>query len=204
MTTLNPFAQTIIHTTRSSAAQQGQTYRSADNRSNCLNLIARAGTIQYLTLCTSHPQEGAPTLIKIIQHLTRDGGAAVVETALGQAASNLRSSHVEPALLQAVCAKLGELNDATERHLAKHQAHQALLDLLQIAEEELAGYIVGAPPYRYRLVDPEYPDDTKLFVYIDVGGDMDEIIEAYERISLRKFPTRERFESLHVSMIFTG
>jgi hypothetical protein len=48
-----------------------------------------------------------------------------------------------------VRAKLGELDEATAQHLATHQIHEALLELLHIAEE-LAGYIVGDLPYRHR------------------------------------------------------
>jgi hypothetical protein len=57
-------------------------------------------------------------------------------------------------------------------------------------------------PTAIALVDREHPEQTRLFVYIS-AGDMDAIIEAQERISAKSSP-RDRFEPLHVSVVFQG
>jgi hypothetical protein len=150
-------------------------------------------------LATLHTQSST-TLTSILH---KNAISLRVDPSIAHAFVILRRAHVEPALIEAVRAKLGELDEATAQHLATHQSHQALLELLHIAEEELAGYIVGDLPYRHRLVDREHPEQTRLFVYIDVSGNMDAIIEAQERISARKSP-RDRFEPLHVSVVFQG
>jgi hypothetical protein len=58
-------------------------------------------------------------------------------------------------------------------------------------------------PTAIALVDREHPEQTRLFVYISAGGDMDAIIEAQERISAKRSP-RDRFEPLHASVVFQG
>jgi hypothetical protein len=119
-----------------------------------------------------------------------------------RAVAQLRRSHVDPRLVEAISARLGAPDEALADFLVEHQLHEPLLALLQTAAEELASHIAAEQPYRRELVDRQYPEATRLAITIPVRGDVDDIIEAHARICNKLFEMPPGCERLHIGLAF--